>query len=251
MRSHSGEEEKEKWKKLWRWTTDILGELPPEGFQQYVQLCIAILNVDQDPEQQDQFTWPCDSSGVFSAKATYDRLFEGGVRFEAAEGIWQPWAPYKCKKNQWLAVQDRLWTTERRARHGLQATTNACYFCLQQINSVDHILLQCSYAKEVWFLSMRDANLPDVTPSSEDQIGEWWLTLRQQVETRQRRAFDARVMLRCWSLWKQRNTRIFRNMEQQCSARALVIRIKDELALWNLARITTSGVGGSTIRLRE
>jgi hypothetical protein len=40
-------------------------------------------------------------------------------------------------------------------------------------------------------------------------------------------------------------------MEQQCSAKALVIRIKDELALWNLARITTSGVGGSTIRLRE
>jgi hypothetical protein len=41
-----------------RWTTDILGELPPEGFQQYVQLCIAILNVDRDPEHQDHFTWP-------------------------------------------------------------------------------------------------------------------------------------------------------------------------------------------------
>jgi hypothetical protein len=155
-----------------RWTTDIMGELPPVGFQQYVHLCMAILNLEltRNPTEQDLFSWPCDPSGVFSVKATYSRLCEGGVRFSAADGIWKPWAPYKCKIFQWLAVQYRVWTTERRARHGLQATSNACYTCLQDVDALDHILLHCCYAKEVWFWSLRQANLPDVTPTSDDRL---------------------------------------------------------------------------------
>jgi hypothetical protein len=140
-----------------RWTTDIMGELPPEGFQQYVHLCMAILNLDltRNPAEQDLFSWPCDPSGVFSVKATYNRLCEGGVRFSAADGIWKPWAPAKCKIFQWLAVQCRVWTMKRRARHGLQAMANACYTCLQSVDALDHILLHCCYAKEVWFWSLR------------------------------------------------------------------------------------------------
>jgi hypothetical protein len=36
-----------------RWTTDITSELPPEGFQQYVQLCMLILtlNLNRNPEE--------------------------------------------------------------------------------------------------------------------------------------------------------------------------------------------------------
>jgi hypothetical protein len=36
-----------------RWTTKIISELPPEGFQQYVQLCMLILttNLSRNPEE--------------------------------------------------------------------------------------------------------------------------------------------------------------------------------------------------------
>jgi hypothetical protein len=44
--------------------------------------------------------------------------------------------------------------------------------------SLDHIFLHCSYAKEVWFLSMRDDNLPDVTPSNDDRLEYWSMTAR-------------------------------------------------------------------------
>jgi hypothetical protein len=90
-----------------------------------------------------------------------------------------------------------LWTTKRRARHGLQAQANTCYLCLQEVDSVDHILLQCCFAREVWFWSMRQANLPDVTPSTEDKLDEWWLQARKRVQASNRKAFDARVMLTC------------------------------------------------------
>jgi hypothetical protein len=234
------------------WTTDIRGDLPPDGYLQYVQLCLIVLDLNQtrDPEGQDVFSWPCDASGIFSASSTYSRLCEGGIRFAAADGIWKPWAPSKCKIFTWLAVQYRVWTTERRARHGLQAVASACFTCLQDVDSLDHILLHCSYAKEVWFLSMSQANLPDVTPANEDKLEEWWMRSRARVRSRERKTFDARVMLTCWSLWKQRNARAFANATLQCSAMELVRRIQEELAQWAVARFGPA-VGGSYTLLGE
>jgi hypothetical protein len=221
-------------------------------YLQYVQLCLIVLDLNQtsDPEVQDIFSWPCDASGIFSASSTYSRLCEGGIRFAAADGIWKPWAPSKCKIFTWLAVQYRVWTTERRARHGLQAVASACFTCLQDVDSLDHILLHCSYAKEVWFLSMSQANLPDVTPANEDKLEEWWMRSRARVRSRERKTFDARVMLTCWSLWKQRNARAFANATLQCSAMELVRRIQEELAQWAVARFGPA-VGGSYTLLGE
>jgi hypothetical protein len=91
-------------------------------------------------------------------------------------------------------------------------------------DSVNHILLHCSYAKEVWCWSMRDANLRDVTPDNEARLEDWWLDGRTRIAEKDRKAFDARVMLTCWSLWKQRDARAFNNVSRQCSE--LVSRIK-------------------------
>jgi hypothetical protein len=143
-----------------------------------------------------------------------------------------------------------VWTTERRANHGLQDTANVCFTCLQGIDSIDHILLQCSYAKEVLFHSLRQADLFDVTPTVEDRLEDWWLTARARFRDRERQDFDTRVMLTCWSLWRQRNARAFNNQNQQCSAMQLVSRIKEELSLWKLAR-HFGDAGGSQLGLGE
>jgi hypothetical protein len=52
-------------------------------------------------------------------------------------------------------------------------------FLLPVRHGLDHILLHCSYAKEVWYQSLREANLEVVTPTKEDMLEEWWLILAQ------------------------------------------------------------------------
>ena len=118
-----------------------------EGFVQCVELCEAIFQVDRHEEEEDLFIWPCTSSGSFSASSTYEWLCQGGERFATASCIWKSKATLKCKIFQWLAVKNRLWTTDRRARHGLQGVPNACFLCLQETDTVDHILVQCPYAR--------------------------------------------------------------------------------------------------------
>jgi hypothetical protein len=52
-----------------RWTTDIIGDLPPDGYLQYGQLCMIILDLNRtrNPEDQVIFSWPCDALGNFLA----------------------------------------------------------------------------------------------------------------------------------------------------------------------------------------
>lgn len=67
------------------------------------------------------------------------------VRFPDAPCTWSCWSALKCKIFFWLALQYRLWTSDRRVRHGLQNQVPACYVCLQGEDTVDHILVQtCS-----------------------------------------------------------------------------------------------------------
>lgn len=113
---------------------------------QEMHLRHAITTVHRSNAVEDEFTWPADPTGMYTTKSTYDRLCQGLVRSPTAQSIWRTWAPLKCKIFVWLAVQYRLWTFDRRARHGLQEHTSACFTCLQEEDKADHILVQCVYA---------------------------------------------------------------------------------------------------------
>ena len=59
------------------WTLDIFEELTEEGLEEYTRMCFEVNTVDRDEQQPDTFRWKCTSSGVYSAKETYDALCHG------------------------------------------------------------------------------------------------------------------------------------------------------------------------------
>uniref|UniRef100_A0A8R7TT92 Reverse transcriptase zinc-binding domain-containing protein n=1 Tax=Triticum urartu TaxID=4572 RepID=A0A8R7TT92_TRIUA len=103
-----------------RWLLDISGEVNFVGHMQLLHLNLAISTINRDPSKDDLFSWPADPSGSYTAKSTYIRLCQGAERPPYATCIWRSWAILKCKIFVWLAVQHRIWTLDRRARHGLQ-----------------------------------------------------------------------------------------------------------------------------------
>nr|XP_040244157.1 uncharacterized protein LOC120963556 [Aegilops tauschii subsp. strangulata] len=222
-----------------RWLLDLHGELNFGSHLQLLHLNLVVNTVILDPSSDDLFSWPADSSGRYTAQSTYHRLCLGTERVPFASCIWKSWALLKCKLFAWLAVQHRIWTTDRRARHGLQEVPSACYTCLQEEDNAEHILVQCVYAREVWHYTWNTLGLQGRIPEAHASLLDWWLEGRSSFRRSWKRGFDTLVIATIWVLWKQRNARVFNRTCQQLQAHGLSIAILDELKEWKAA-----GLGG-------
>ena len=224
-----------------RWLLDISGEVNFVGHMQLLHLNLALSTIIRDPASEDRFSWPADPSGVYTAKSTYNRLCQGTERAPYATCIWISWAILKCKIFAWLAVQHRIWSSDRRARHGLQSDPSACYTCLQDEDNTEHILIQCVYAREVWHYMFEELSLRGSIPTQADTLLDWRLTTRVNFRKGHKRGFDTVIIAATWALWKQRNARVFHRINQQKTAPELALAIIAELKEWRLAGL---GVGG-------
>ena len=127
--------------RLHAWTNDIAGQLDTDELAQFVRLWDILIEIHLEPGYEDKPIWSWNREGVYTASSAYTMLCMGGIRFQAYAGIWKCWAPLVCKLFMWLAVQYRLWTSDKRARHVLQDQASKCYMCDQEEDTVDHILL--------------------------------------------------------------------------------------------------------------
>lgn len=143
--------------------------------------------------------------------------------------LWRAAVPPKVKLFFWLALHGRLWTAERRMRHGLQPSAT-CAMCDQSEETIDHLLCSCVYAREVWARILRtlDSRLAPAHPDS--QLLDWWMSGRASLPGALRRSFDSLCLLVSWGLWKEKNRRTFDR--RSSSPRDLALCIRDEGEEW-------------------
>jgi hypothetical protein len=192
---------------------------------------VATAEIELNPELSDAFSWPWSNSGVYTANSTYRMLVEGGTRFPLAEAIWRSKAAPKIKMFLWLAAQHRIWTSDRRLRHGLQMSTASCFVCDQDEDTAEHILMQCVHARQAWYICSQLAPIAFTAPMQDSELEDWWLLARRRFHNQDRRLFDTMVCIMCWELWKNRNGWAFGNPAKQLSPDRIVARVLSELSL--------------------
>lgn len=136
------------------WTRDISGGLSVLAVWQMIQLGEALAQLTLDANEKDQHCWLPESSGHFTSKSAYERFHTGAIAFEPYRRIWRTWAPLKAKVFLWLASWRRCWTADRLQRRGLPHP-QACPLCDQDQETIDHVLLGCIFAREIWFNVLR------------------------------------------------------------------------------------------------
>lgn len=130
-----------------QWVRTIIGSLSVQAIVEYLQVWARVSEVHLS-DDEDRFIWRWTRDGCYSAKSVYALLQQGNTGFEGAKRIWLCWAPPKVKFFLWLSSHRRLWTADRRIRHGLEAQP-ICWLCDQEQETVDHILVNCSFARAI------------------------------------------------------------------------------------------------------
>ena len=212
-----------------RWVRDISGSRTQQIMLEIVQVDDKLRAVTLTPGVADNFTWRWTSDGQYSSSSAYRAFFAGSTTLLGARELWQTKAPSKVKLFFWLILHGRLWTTARRARHGLQQTA-VCSLCGQQDETSDHLLLACVYSREVWFRLLSIANLQQHVPGTDGTLADWWLETRSIIQADVRKPFDSIVLLVTWKIWKERNRRTFDGAQRLCSL--LLKRIQEEMESW-------------------
>lgn len=209
----------------WRWTHGITGSLSPEAIAEYAQLRDALTQVSTT-DSDNKLIWHWSSDGNYSAKSAYNMLHSGSVKLSEHSLIWKAWAPLKVKIFLWLAFRKKHWTADHRARHGLEARQE-CFLCDQALETIDHLLCACPFAREAWFLICQvvDVQLPPSTPS----VCGWWKRLRHACLPSRRKGMDSLFALTSWELWKERNDRLFRGETKPMAEFLQVIKVQAEL----------------------
>ena len=159
-------------------------------------------------DEPDTFKWNLTADGVYSAASAYAAMFFGCSQPPAAKYIWKMTAPPKVCFFFGLTLHRRCWTVDRLWRHGLQVS-NAYITCDQAAETIDHILLSCCYAREVWHRCLSAAQLQAFVTIDGECALDWWLASHKRLPKALRPAFDSLFFLVGWSLWKERNNRTF------------------------------------------
>ncbi|KAL4576093.1 hypothetical protein LXL04_012181 [Taraxacum kok-saghyz] len=140
--------------------------------------------------------------------------------------IWSPTVPIKTNVFIWRARLDRLPTRANLNRRGVNLQDDKCVLCNLVEESAQHLLVECSTAKELiasislWAASIK---FPAFINSIEDLIC-------QQVhptKSKEREMWDTISRAMLWTIWSFRNTLLF---EGKVKTNMMLLREVKELA---------------------
>ena len=180
--------------------------------------------------QDYSLTWRWTNDGQFSSSSACAATLTANIRPPYAKLAWSSDAPPKCQFFVWLAAQDRCLTADNLAKRGWPHNP-LCLLCLQEPETAAHLLTSCSFAKEVWHLTLCKLNMsPAMAAVHDDSLVSWWQRTNASMGKERAKSWRSILALVWWNLWKERNDRTFRNIS--CHPTQLFLKIQVEAKDW-------------------
>lgn len=103
---------------------------------------------------EDSLIWKWSSACQYSSSSSYKAMFLGQLALLGTKELWKVRASNEYKFFFWLAIQNKCWTSERPARHGLK-NNGPCALCGQSDETISHLVLGCVYSRVIWSHGLR------------------------------------------------------------------------------------------------
>ena len=130
--------------------------------------------------------------------------------FEPHKIIWKSCVPYRVKVFVWLVIHGKVNTFDlvQKRNPNMALSPAWCVLCRKDNESIDHLLIHCQVANGLWAQLRREAGVLGALPEKckgllMDEVIGFGSNKMARVMWR------AMVMSLMWSLWLERNARIF------------------------------------------
>lgn len=173
---------------------------------------------------EDKMCWNWESNGSFFVKSIYNFLSFRGITTVQALTWWDSKLPPKIQVFMWLLTHNKILTKSNLLKRGWTGNCS-CHFCLSR-ETVDHLFLNCSRTRQIWFC-MGSCQLLFIEWNSISDILPFVYTLPQPHRTAFLTVFGALA----WTIWSQRNSICF-NQSLCPLVRTTVIQIINWVVLW-------------------
>lgn len=155
----------------------------------------------------DRIAWAFSPDGKYSVKSGYkywhDRFSDckHEVSSQGWAKLWKLEVPHKIRVFLWKICRNNIPVRYIMRRKGVQ-TSIICPMCLNDVEHLLHIFLDCSFAKECW--QALNLNFDTLTVESAPD----WLLQRLAEDDKERMVQVATIL---WSIWTTRNMKVWEN----------------------------------------
>lgn len=194
-----------------KWMRHFKGILTQEAIAQFMTLWNDMQQIQLTQSRDDSLIWRWTSDGQFSSSSAFAATLTANIKPPFAKLAWGSDAPPKCQFFVWLAAQERCLTADNLAKRGWPHNLQ-CVLCLQEPETAAHLLASCSYAQEIWHLTLCKLNMSTaLAAADDDSLVSWWQRSSSSMGKEQAKSWRSILALVWWNLWKERNERIFKN----------------------------------------
>uniref|UniRef100_A0A2N9FU80 Reverse transcriptase domain-containing protein n=1 Tax=Fagus sylvatica TaxID=28930 RepID=A0A2N9FU80_FAGSY len=167
-----------------------------------------LYSVKIQSSEKDKMCWKPARSKGFQVKSFYTHLSSPGLGLFLWKGIWKAKVPPRVAFFAWTAALGKILTADNLRHRGIPVVSWCC-MCKADGETVDHLLLHCPYAKELWDMVFGLFGIQWVMPKRVIDLFPCW------IGSVGRTSVIWKAIPHCimWCLWRERNARTFEDCE--------------------------------------
>uniref|UniRef100_A0A2N9I6Z1 Reverse transcriptase zinc-binding domain-containing protein n=1 Tax=Fagus sylvatica TaxID=28930 RepID=A0A2N9I6Z1_FAGSY len=161
------------------------------------------------PEDAVKLTWTLNRYSTFDSHSFYHALHSLTEVHFPWKSIWRGKAPRRVAFFVWIAAWGRILTCDSLMKRGY-VMANYCCMCKAAEETVDHLLLHCGVAREIWSFVFRSFGIDGVLLNSfTELLFGWWNWFGKSSSS----VWNLIPSCLIWTIWRERNSRTFENIE--------------------------------------
>jgi hypothetical protein len=215
----------------YKWISNLANITSTQEMEEFTMLFMALAPVSLN-SNPDTIKWRWTSNGQYSVASAYKCQFTGAIQKFPSRQVWKAQTDPRSKFFVWLVLHNRVLTADNMLKKNWPCDETYC-FCLSMFEMTNHLLLHCNYTEVVWNIVATSYSLPNYAALSHSVGPAGWLRkIAASGDGRQKKNTGILCTF-WWMVWKERNRRIFDQLE--LSPNSLARFIQESISAQQLA----------------